>query len=264
MTSYLLRRLLASVLILLGASFIVYMLIAYSGDPLQEYRTSNLPNREQLMQARIDLLHLDVPPVLRYFVWLGGAAKCVVPFAQCDLGTSINGQAVTAALQSAIPSTLQLVTGAAVLAITIGIVVGIVTALRQYSALDYSVTFIAFLFFSLPVFWVAVLLKEFGAIGFNDFLADPRFSTRHDRHRGIGVRRDLDGDPVRLLAQTRDHVRLGDRRDRRGHVLPVGERLVRLPRDRPGRPGGPRGRDRDRRDGDRRRACRTGPRSTPR
>ena len=48
-----------------------------------------------------------------------------------------------------------------------------ITALRQYSTLDYSVTFITFLFFSLPVFWVAVLLKEFGAIGFNDFLRDP-------------------------------------------------------------------------------------------
>lgn len=178
MTSYLLRRLLASVLILLGASFIVYMLIAFSGDPLEQLRVSNRPNREQLMQARINLLHLDVPPVLRYFVWLGGAAKCVVPFAKCDLGSSIEGQPVTAALATAIPSTLQLVTGAAVLAITIGIAVGIVTALRQYSALDYSVTFIAFLFFSLPVFWVAVLLKEFGAIGFNDFLADPQFTTR--------------------------------------------------------------------------------------
>ena len=72
------------------------------------------------------------------------------------------------------------------LAITIGIAVGIVTALRQYSALDYSVTFIAFLFFSLPVFWVAVLLKEFGAIGFNDFLADPRLQHPDDRRRGAG------------------------------------------------------------------------------
>ena len=59
------------------------------------------------------------------------------------------------------------------LAIVIGVSLGIVTALRQYSGLDYGVTFMAFLFFSLPVFWVAVLLKEFGAIGFNNFLRDP-------------------------------------------------------------------------------------------
>ena len=59
------------------------------------------------------------------------------------------------------------------LAILIGITLGIITALRQYSALDYGVTFMAFLFFSLPIFWVAVLLKEFGAIGFNNFLRNP-------------------------------------------------------------------------------------------
>ena len=54
----------------------------------------------------------------------------------------------------------------------IGIAIGIVTALRQYSGFDYTITFFTFLFFSLPVFWVAVLLKEFVAIQFNDFLAD--------------------------------------------------------------------------------------------
>ncbi len=59
------------------------------------------------------------------------------------------------------------------LAILIGITLGIITALRQYSTLDYGVTFMAFLFFSLPIFWVAVLLKEFGAIGFNNFLRNP-------------------------------------------------------------------------------------------
>ncbi len=72
--------------------------------------------------------------------------------------------------------TITLVTAATILAIVIGIGLGIITALRQYSALDYTVTFAAFLFFSLPIFWMAVLLKEFGAIGFNDFLRDPHFS----------------------------------------------------------------------------------------
>ena len=51
--------------------------------------------------------------------------------------------------------------------------IGITTALRQYSGYDYGVTFLSFLFFSLPIFWVAVLLKQYLAIGFNDFLAGP-------------------------------------------------------------------------------------------
>lgn len=174
MLPYLTRRVLASLLILLGASFIVYLLIAYSGDPLAEIRASNSPSKEAQLQARTEMLHLDVPPALRYFIWLGGAVKCVIPFGgQCDLGVTLQNQPVTDALSTAIPTTLQLVTGAALLAIVLGVTVGIVTALRQYSTLDYGVTFVTFLFFSLPVFWVAVLLKEFGAIRFNDFLRDP-------------------------------------------------------------------------------------------
>lgn len=177
MTSYVLRRLGASVLILLGASFIVYLLVALSGDPLAEFRESSLPNKDQLMQQRSDLLNLDVPVVARYFLWLRGAAGCAIPFAgTCDLGFNLQGQPVTAQLSSAIPSTLQLVTAATLLAIVLGISIGVVTALRQYSGFDYLVTFVTFLFFSLPVFWVAVLLKEFGAIRFNDFLADPTIS----------------------------------------------------------------------------------------
>ena len=67
-------------------------------------------------------------------------------------------------------TTLKLVLAASVLAVMIGIAIGIITALRQYSGFDYTVTFFTFLFFSLPVFFVAVLLKEFVAIQFNDFL----------------------------------------------------------------------------------------------
>lgn len=178
MLTYIARRVLASLMILLGASFIVYMLVAYSGDPLAEIRSTNSPSKEAQLQARTEMLNLNVPPALRYFIWLGGAVKCVVPFVgECDLGVTLQNQPVTDALSQAIPTTLQLVTTAALLAIVIGISVGIVTALRQYSTLDYGVTFVSFLFFSLPVFWVAVLLKEFGAIRFNDFLRDPFIAT---------------------------------------------------------------------------------------
>ncbi|MEV7647873.1 ABC transporter permease [Arthrobacter sp. NPDC089319] len=174
MVTYIVRRLFTAVLILLGASFLVYQLTALSGDPLHDLRESNSPNKEQLIQQRIALLDLGTPAPIRYFGWLAGAAKCVVPFVgQCDLGYALNGQPVTEALGRAMGMTILLVTAAAVLAIVIGVSLGIVTALRQYSGLDYGVTFMAFLFFSLPVFWVAVLLKEFGAIGFNNFLRDP-------------------------------------------------------------------------------------------
>ena len=165
------RRLIASIFILLAATYLMYILTALSGDPLEDLRTSTAPNKQQLIEARTALLHLDVPPYLRYFIWLSGVGKCFI--GQCDLGVTVQNQPVTILLAQAAGSTLQLVTVANLTAIVLGLVIGITTALRQYSGYDYGVTFLSFLFFSLPIFWVAVLLKQYIAIGFNDFLADP-------------------------------------------------------------------------------------------
>jgi peptide/nickel transport system permease protein len=173
--SFISRRLLASLAVLLVASYLVYILAAVSGDPLSDLRQSSLPNKATLIQQRTELLHLDVPPFLRYFIWLGGVLGAFI--GKFDLGQTIDGQHVTDQLSSAMGSTLQLVTGALLIGIVIGLTLGIVTALRQYSGFDYSVTFISFLFFSLPVFWIAVMLKQFGAIGFNNFLASPQVSV---------------------------------------------------------------------------------------
>lgn len=172
MASFVTRRLIAAFFVLLAASFLMYMLVALSGDPLHDLRESSSPNKSELIAARTKLLNLDVPPFLRYFLWLAGISRCFV--GQCDFGVNIQGLPVAVLLEQAMGSTLQLVTSAQVIAIIIGLAVGITTALRQYSGYDYAVTFASFLFFSLPVFWVAVLLKQYIAIGFNDWLAEPR------------------------------------------------------------------------------------------
>lgn len=170
------RRLLSSAIVLIGATFIVYMLLALALDPLEDLRTSTAPNKESLIEARIRDLDLNTPAPLRWAKWLGGIAGCAI--GKCDLGTSwTTRQPVDALLSTAIPSTLQLVTASTFIAIGLGIVVGIASALRQYTGFDYSVTFMSFLLYSLPSFWVAVLLKLWGAIGFNDFLADPTMSA---------------------------------------------------------------------------------------
>lgn len=175
MLSFIGRRLLSSAVVLLGATFIVYMLQAYALDPLEDLYTSTAPNKEQLIEARITALDLETPAPIRYLKWLGGAAGCLV--GQCDLGASwVTGQQVTTLLSTAIPSTVQLIAASTFLAIGLGITVGIASALRQYTGFDYGVTFMSFVLYSLPSFWVAVLLKLWGAIGFNDFLADPTLS----------------------------------------------------------------------------------------
>lgn len=177
MLVFIVRRLVISFFVLVAGTYLMYLLVANSGNPLADLQESRDPNREQMIEARTRALHLDVPAPLRYFIWARGAAGCLVPFAfECDLGTSITGQDVSALLGTAMGQTFQLILAATFLAIFLGVAIGIVTALRQYSGLDYTVTFGAFLFFSLPVFWAAVLLKEFGAIRFNNWLSDPTIS----------------------------------------------------------------------------------------
>lgn len=174
MFMYSLRRLATAVLILFAASFLVYILVAFSGDPLAELRASSSPNKEALIAQRTELLNLDTPAPLRYFMWLGGVLGCFA--GKCDFGSNLAGTPVTQLLSNAIYQTLVLVLAATILSILIGVSLGIASALRQYSGFDYTITFVSFLFFSLPSFWVAVLLKEFVAIGFNDFLRNPVIS----------------------------------------------------------------------------------------
>lgn len=177
MLAFIVRRVFAAAGVLLAGTFIAYVMVALSGDPLQSLREDTTPGREQRLAAMTERLDLDTPVPLRYVKWLGGAAQCVVPLVgKCDLGQSVRGQDVTFLLGDAMVSTLRLITVATVTAGIIGVLVGIITALRQYSRLDYTATLASFLFVSLPLFWFAVLLKQYIAIDLNDWLADPSVS----------------------------------------------------------------------------------------
>jgi len=169
MLAYIVRRLGVLGVILFGSSFILYNMAAIAGDPIGELRLSNDPAAKQ---AIIDLtlrLQLDVPPPLRYFIWLKGVLGIFV--GKADFGLTRDNMSVFNEISQAIPITIRLVTTATIVAIVLGIALGITSALRQYTRFDYSMTFFAFLLYSLPIFWVAVLLKQFLAIRFNDFLS---------------------------------------------------------------------------------------------
>lgn len=176
MLTFILRRIVASFFILLGATFIAYLLVSNAGNPLEN--AQGLPNptqRAQTVAMVTQTLHLNVNPVFRYFVWLKGVGGCVV--GHCDFGVTITQVPVNGQLSLALVSSLKLITASTVLAIIIGITIGVITALRQYSGLDYSVTLVTFLFFSLPVIWIGIVLKDLLAIRFNTFLqGGARFS----------------------------------------------------------------------------------------
>ncbi len=174
MVVFVVRRLIVSFFVLLVATFLVYVMVVLSGDPLAYLATDQSPNKAQKIALVIERLELNQSVPERYLGWLGGVAGCALPMAECTLGLTKDGQQVSDLLTAALGSTLRLVIAATLLAVVIGVAVGIVSALRQYSGFDYTITFTAFLFFSLPLFWVAVLLKQYVAIRFNDWLADPR------------------------------------------------------------------------------------------
>ena len=168
MISYVIRRLGALIMILFGSSFLLYNLSAISTDPLAELRLSDEPNRDQLIKNLTRELRLDLPPPVRYFIWLRGVLGVFV--GRADFGLTRENEPVITAIMGALPVTVRLVFVATIVAIILGIALGITSALRQYSRFDYGMTFFAFLLYSLPIFWVAVLLKQFLAIDFNDFL----------------------------------------------------------------------------------------------
>nr|NLI51098.1 ABC transporter permease [Propionibacterium sp.] len=167
MVRFLARRLGMALGILALLSVIMYLLLDVAIDPLEELRTDPSPNRDQKIANRIALLDLDKPVWIRYLNWLGR-------FVQGDFGLAWRSMTpVNHLLTTAIPTSIQLVFASTVIAILLGVTIGVLSALRQYTPFDYAITFVAFLLYSLPIFWVAVLLKQFLAIGLNDYINDP-------------------------------------------------------------------------------------------
>ncbi|MFZ2750294.1 MAG: ABC transporter permease [Propioniciclava sp.] len=167
MARFLARRLALAVGILLVLSFAIYGLLDVALDPLSDLRENPAPNREEMIANRVRLLNLDLPWYQRYLMWLGD-------FVRGDFGLAWKTmQPVGSLVQSAVATSIQLIFAATIISILTGVTIGLISALRQYTSFDYVITFISFLLYSLPVFWVAVLLKQFFAIGVNDYIAAP-------------------------------------------------------------------------------------------
>lgn len=155
---FLVRRLLVSLAVVGLSSFVVFALVATSGDPLAELRRSHVPH--EVIHDREHELHLDRPVPARYAMWAGAALRG-------DLGTSVRGEDVGPRLLRSLAVTLRMVVAAMTLALMVAVIVGAVSAARQYSVFDHVSTVLAFVAVSTPVFWLAGLLKDL-AIRFNE------------------------------------------------------------------------------------------------
>lgn len=159
MGAFITRRIAAGIVLLLVASFLIFLLVSLSGNPLAALEANPHIAKATIAAARLQL-HLNEPLLERYWTWLTG-------FLQGNFGTSTTGQAVGPQVLPRLVVTLQMVIPATLIAIVLGIVVGVVGAVRQYSIIDNLSTGLAYIFFSTPVFVLAILLKDFLAVDFN-------------------------------------------------------------------------------------------------
>jgi len=152
MLSYVVRRLLYSIVVLFATSFLVFTFVSVSGDPLAALRVT--PNYDPNTITRIEEQNnLDKPVPVRYVYWLKDAVRG-------DFGTTLLGdRPILPDLWRVMKNTLLLVFIAELLAILIAVVIGVFAALRQYSVFDYSATTFSFLGLAMPVFWLALMLQ---------------------------------------------------------------------------------------------------------
>lgn len=151
MLKYIGKRVLMMIPILLGISFLIFFVMSLSpGDPARMILGENVP------QEQVDLLReemgLNDPLLVQYgrFIWnaLHG-----------DLGESYRtGLPVTDEILARFPTTIKLATGAVLIAIVLGIPIGVISAVKQYSLVDSVSMMISMVLTSMPGFWYGLML----------------------------------------------------------------------------------------------------------
>ena len=151
MARYILRRLLGAIPLLLGVATLIFFILNLApGDPTALYFNANVPP-EVLEQLRHNF-GLDQPIHIRYFKWLGS-------FLTGDFGFSFGqGRPVIEVIGDALPNTLILAFLALVVVFTIGVLIGIFQAVRQYSWMDNILSVVSLFFYSMPSFWLGLML----------------------------------------------------------------------------------------------------------
>lgn len=153
MTNYLFQRLIHGLTVLLGVSILVFIAVELApGDAIDAMLPpESFASPEVKEQMREDL-GLNDPAPLRYLHWLGRTVTG-------DLGYSLTSrQPITDIILKRLPNTLELVGFALVISIVVGVSLGIVAAIKQYSWIDYLMTFFAFFWISVPAFFMGLLL----------------------------------------------------------------------------------------------------------
>jgi peptide/nickel transport system permease protein len=160
MTGYIVRRGLASIAVVFVVTIVVFLLIRLqTGDALTVKLRQRLP--EEQVQALRAEMGLDRSWLEQYVDWLGGVV-------QGDLGHSLFRQqdTVWSRIQGALPVTIELISIAIVTSIVIGLPIGVLSAIRRNSPLDYFTRLFSVTGLAVPTFWLGTMVLVYGGLWF--------------------------------------------------------------------------------------------------
>jgi len=153
LTSYLARRLLITIPVLIGITVLTFVFINLApGDPVMMMVSPEQVAElgQEWLEARRHELGLDQPLPVRYVRWLQ-------ELAHGNLGYSLTtGESVAGLIVERLPATLRLLVAALVVGIGIGVPVGVLSAVKQYSLLDYASTIFSMAFIAVPPFFLGL------------------------------------------------------------------------------------------------------------
>ncbi len=137
---------------LVAASFFVFTFVTVSGDPLAALTITPNVSPETVNRIREEK-HLDEPVFIRYGYWVKDALTN-------QFGTKLlSNEPILPDLWRVMKNTLQLVIAAEIIALLLGVAIGVYSALRQYSPFDHAATSFSFLGLAMPLFWIALMLQ---------------------------------------------------------------------------------------------------------
>lgn len=184
MVNYIVRRLLQAIPQLLIISLILFSLMQAFGDPLATLGARTPPRPEDKARLR-RLLGLDQPVPVQYLVWLAGNDWLKIDVdgdgvretpgprrgvLRGDWGNSlVTRRPVVEVIADRLPNTLILMGTAEVVIIVLSLFIGVYSALRQYSLMDNVVTTGSFVGYSMPVFWLALMLMYLFGVNFKQW-----------------------------------------------------------------------------------------------
>jgi peptide/nickel transport system permease protein len=175
MLVFVIRRVLISIPVLIASTFLTFFIVKLSGDPLQYLKQRHPLPPKSLIQSETHRLWLDRSWPAQYWHWISNILL------HWNWGQPVQGHDnVASDVFTAFAVTARLVLASIAIALILAVVTGVISAVKQYSATDYTTTFLGFIFLSMPTFWFAILLKQLG-IKINQWTGSHFFGTIGER-----------------------------------------------------------------------------------